>query len=1082
MKKFLLLSFMLMFAFAFSDSWAQERTVSGKITSIEDGSSLPGVNVVLKGTTTGTVTDIDGNFKLSVPSDGGTLVFSFIGLATEEVEVGARSVIDLQMSPDVQQLSEVVVTAVGIQREAKALGYGVERVDGDKVQQVSEPDPLRALQGKVAGVNIGGSSSAAGSATRITIRGNSSLLGNNQPLFVVDGVPYNNATNGTGAGFSNDQLTGGGGFGSRIQDLDPNNIESMNVLKGAAAAALYGSRAANGVIVITTKSGSSAASRKGLEVTFNTSYAIEEVANLPDYQNSYGTGTNFNYSQVNGSWGAPFVGARNYAQRTTIPHWYDGVIGFEELWGTTVPYQAYPDNVEDFFQTGGTLENSINVQGGNERSVFSMTISRTQQEGVVPNNEFNRTSISLGGTTQLDNGLSVGANLQYTSSVQHTFQGGANNAIGNGSAFGRTLYLGRNWDLHGQPFQNPLNGANAFFVGTGQADNPLWSVENAGIDSETDRYFASFNLGYDILDWINVTYKLGVTGYNQRSQDYFRPGSRGAGGSGQVIDDFVRFQEIESNLIATFTKDINEDVSFRGLVGHNINQRTAEQQQFTGIGMVDFNIIDIDNTNAVVPSGGNFTQRRLYGVYADLSFGYKDFLFLNLTGRNDWSSTLPKDNRSFFYPAVSTSFVFTDAFDIQSNVLSFGKLRASWAQVGADTAPYQIVPVFLLNSTGIFAANATALPFTGSTGAGAGATQSNIDRDANLKPERTTEVELGLEMKFLNNRVGFDIAVYDRVSTDQIVNVAIPAESGFTQFVTNGGELSNQGIEVTLNATPVKLSNGFQWDVSAAFTHNNNVVEELRAGTEELVLGNTFAGSVQSVHIPGEQYGLIRGTTAARDDEGNLLINPADGQLIGALTPEIIGNPNPDFLLGFTNTFSWKGISLSAVIDWRQGGDLYSVTNLSLLGRGVTEDTEDREMNQIIPGVYGDANTGEAIRDESGQKIENFTMVEVNTLYFGNTFAINGQDEWNIWDATVIRLREVALSYNFPQALIDKTPFGSARLSITGRNLWYNAPNFPEASNFDPEVNTFGNTNLQGYEFTSSPSVRRYGFNLSVTF
>ncbi|MEQ8926744.1 MAG: TonB-dependent receptor plug domain-containing protein, partial [Fulvivirga sp.] len=377
MKKFLLLSFMLMFAFAFSDSWAQERTVSGKVTSIEDGSSLPGVNVVLKGTTTGTVTDIDGNFKLSVPSDGGTLVFSFIGLATEEVAIGSRSVIDIQMSPDVQQLSEVVVTAVGIQREAKALGYGVERVGGDKLSAVSEPDPLRAMQGKVAGVNIGGSSSAPGSATRITIRGNSSLLGNNQPLFVVDGIPYNNSTNTTGDGFNNDQLTGGGASGSRFQDLDPNNIESVNVLKGAAAAALYGTRAANGVIVITTKSGSAGAGRKGLEISFSSNFAIEEVANLPDYQNSYGTGTNFAYQQANGSWGAPFVGAKPYASRTTIPHWYDGVIGFEDIWGTTVPYQAYPDNVKDFFQTGKVFDNSITVSGGNEKAVTTLVVSRT---------------------------------------------------------------------------------------------------------------------------------------------------------------------------------------------------------------------------------------------------------------------------------------------------------------------------------------------------------------------------------------------------------------------------------------------------------------------------------------------------------------------------------------------------------------------------------------------------------------------------------------------------------------------------------------------------------------------------------
>lgn len=1073
MKKFLLFSFMLVLAFGNSDLLAQERTVSGKVTSLDEGQPLPGVNVVLKGTTTGTVTDIEGNYRLDVPQDGGTLIFSFIGLESQELEIGSRSVIDVQMASDVTQLSEVIVTAQGIKREAKALGYGVERVGGDQVQQVSEPDPLRALQGKIPGVNIISSSSAPGSATRMTIRGNSSLLGDNQPLFVVDGVPFNNSTNST---FN--QLTGGGSYGSRIQDLDPNNIESMTVLKGAAAAALYGSRAANGVVLITTKSGSPTVSKKGLEITLNSSYSMEEVANLPDYQNTYGTGTNFAYSQVNGSWGAPFVGAKPYASLTEIPHWYDGVIGLEEYWDTTVPYRAYPDNVKDFFETGHILENSISVSGGNENSVLTVVASRTNQEGIVPQTEFNRTNFSIGGQTILANGFTIGGNLQYTNSFQHSFQGGANNAIGNASAFGRTLYLGRNWDLHGQPYQNPLTGGSVFFVATSQSDNPLWSVENAGLESETDRYTATVNVGYDVLEWLNIGARLGVNGYSQRQTDWYRPGSRGANGSGQVTDFDVAFQEVDYNLIITATRDITEDIGFRGLIGHNINQRTFDSQAFQGTGYVAFDIDDIDNTNSVIPFGGTYSQRRLIGAYADFSFDYKEFIFLNLTARNDWSSTLPVDNRSFFYPAVSTSFIFTDALNISSNVLNFGKIRANWAQVGNDTDPYQLDPVYFLNSNGITAAGATAMPFVGVPGA----TLQNTAPDPNLKPETTTEIEFGTELQFFDNRVGIDAAVYQRDSEDQIAGVAIPAESGFQSFFTNVGKVRNRGVEVGLSVTPVRLDNGFEWNFYGTFTHNKNTVEELLQGTDEIVLRNTFAGSVQAVHIVGQEYGLLRGSVAARDDEGNLLIDPSNGQLIADLTPRIIGNPNPDFLVGITNSFSWKGISLSAVIDWRQGGDLYSVTNLSLLGRGVTKDTEDREITKIIPGVYGDPNTGEPIRDEAGNKIPNQTIVEENTLWFGNTFAINAQDEWSVWDATTIRLREVSLAYTFPKSLIEKTPFGSARIAFTGRNLWYKAPNFPEASNFDPEVSQFGNTNAQGFEFTSAPSVRRYGVNLSVTF
>jgi TonB-linked SusC/RagA family outer membrane protein len=1069
MRKILLL-IVLCLTIAWNHVSAQDRTVTGKVTASEDGAPLPGVNVVLKGSAIGTVTDTEGNFTLSVPS-GSTLVFSFIGLTSQEVEVGTRNTIDVQMASDVTQLGEVVVTAAGIQREVRALGYGVARVGGDKVQQVSEPDPLRAMQGKIAGVNIVGSSGAAGSATRITIRGSSSLLGNTQPLFVVDGVPYDNSTNS-----SFNQLTGGGAYGSRFQDLDPNNIASINILKGAAAAALYGTRAANGVIVITTKTGSTKSSRKGLEVSFNSSFSLEEIGNLPEYQNTYGTGTNFSYSQVNGSWGDPFIGTRDYAHLESIPHWYDGVIGFENLWGTTVPYRAYPNNVKDFFRTGKLWDNSITLSTGNEKSNIALVVSRSTQDGYVPESKFNRTSISVGGNMNLDNGLIVGANLAYTNSFQHTFQGGANNAVGNSSAFARTLYLGRNWDLQGQPYQNPLNNSNAFFIATSQADNPYWSVYNAGLESNTDRYVASFSVGYDVKEWLNVTYRLGLNGYTQRQSDWFRPGSRGANGSGQITDFDVSFLEIESMLLASFDQDLSEKINLKATLGHNMNQRTTDSQAFLGTGYVIFDIDDIDNTNSVIPFGGTYSQRRIVGVLGDISLGYNNYLFLNVTGRNDWSSTLPQGNNSFFYPSVSTGFIFTDALNVESRLLNYGKVRASFSKVGNDTNPYQIVPTYNVNPASI---NQTgnAFPFQGVPGA----TLSNIARDPNLKPETTTEVELGLELKMFNNRANLDLAVYDRLSADQIASVAYPAASGYTGYFTNIGEVSNRGIEIGLGITPVQMQNGLSWDIYGTFTHNKNRVEDLK-GIDELVLRNTFAGSVQSVHIKGQEYGLLKGTVSARDDEGNLLINPADGQLISDPTPAIIGNPNPDFILGVTNTIRYKGFTLSALVDYRQGGDLFSVTVNSLLGRGVTRDTENREMNAVIPGVYGDVNTVEPLRTPEGNKIPNTTMISTNTVYFGNSFGINAQDEWSVFDATVVRLREVSLSYEFPKGLISKTPFGSARISLTGRNLWYHAPNFPKYTNFDPETSQFGNTNAQGYEFAAAPSVKRYGVNLSLTF
>ncbi|MDN4165941.1 SusC/RagA family TonB-linked outer membrane protein [Cytophagales bacterium LB-30] len=1055
-----------------SVAWAQERTVTGTVTSAEDGSGLPGVNVIIKGTTTGTVTDIDGKFKLSVP-DGAVLQFSAVGLAAQEVAVGSRSVIDLSMEQDVKQLSEVVVTAVGIQREAKALGYAVERVSSDKIQQVSEPDPLRALQGKVPGVNIGGSGGAPGSATRITIRGNSSLLGNNQPLVVVDGIPYNNNTNSTFGG-----LVDGSAGGNRLLDLDPNNIESVNILKGAAAAALYGTRAANGVLVITTKTGSTTASKKGLEVTYGMTYTMEEIANLPELQNTYGTGTNFQYAQANGSWGAPFIGTKPYANLDSINHWYNGRPGMEPYWGTRVPYRAYPNNVKDLFQTGSLFENTVTVQGGNAKSNLAVTASRSNNEGYVPNTSFERTNISVGGRTQLDNKFSVGGNLAYTKSFQRAVQSGVGlSGSNNSSAFARALFLGRNWDIHGQPFQNPVDNGSEFMVARGQADNPLWSYENAGATSSVNRSVASLDLGYDVLEWINLNYKIGINAYTQNNVDFIRPGSTGPSsnpGVGRVVEDYFNWEEIESTFLVSLKPNIGETFSLSATLGHNVNQRTSKRQAFQGLGYVTFDIDDIDNTNDVTPFGGDYTQRRLYGVFGEATLGYNDWAFLNVAARNDWSSTLPQGGNSFFYPAITGSVVLSDALGISSDLLSSLKVRGGWSQVGSDTDPYQLNPVFNINGD---LQNATgALPFLGVPGA----SLSNIARDPNLLPEQTREVEAGIDVALLKNKVKSSITVYQRKSGNQIGFVSLPATTGFSSLLTNFGEISNTGIEISLDVTPVQLDNGFTWNIFGTYTHNRNVIESLAEGIDQITLGGGYG--IISVHIPGQEYGLIQGTVAARDDEGNLLIDPSNGQLLTSLEPAIIGNPNPDFIVGLTNRLSFKGISLNVVLDWKQGGDIYSNTVSTQLGRGVTKFTENREINKVIPGVYGDPVTLDPIRTEEGEKIENTTMIEENALWFGNTFAINGLDEFAVWDATTIRLREVTLGYQLPQSLMDKTPFGSASISFIGRNLWFNAPNLPEYSNFDPEINQFGNSNTQGIEWAATPSTRRYGVSLRITF
>ena len=1090
MKKFLLLTVMCL-CITYSGVLAQGQTLTGKVTSAEDGSPLPGVNVVVKGSAVGAVTDVNGAYSLSVPPES-TLIFSFIGLASIEVEVGERTIVDVQMAQDVQQLGEVVVTAAGIERQTRALGYSVANVSGDQIALKSEPDALRSLQGKVPGVNILSTSGAPGSATRITIRGNKSFFGNNQPLFVVDGIPFDNSYYN-----SSNELTDGAAYSGRIGDLDPNNIESINILPGGAAAALYGVRAANGVVVVTTKAGSSRASKKGLEITYSSGFAIEQIANLPDYQNKYGTGSKGDYGEANGSWGPAFdrpgpgvnynadgTITENGSEVDSIPYWSAYAAVFPDH-PDMVAYRAYPDNAKDFFRNGKVFDNSVTIRGGNERSVFTAVASRLQQDGYMPFSEYGRTNISVGGNSELDNGFSIGGNMSFVNSLQKgplSGYGSANQV--SASALSRILFPGRNWDITGQPYEDPVTRENVFFLGAA-ADNPYYSARYNGLRSEVNRVAANITAGYDINEWLSVNYKIGINTYNDRRKEITRRGSVGAAGIGQLITDDIYYQEIESNLLLTADRNLSEDITFKTILGFNVNQRTGENQQVKAVNSVAFDIDDIDNFNDVTPFGGTYYRRRLVGAFGDISLGYKDFLFLNLTGRNDWSSTLPKSKQSFFYPSVSTSFVFTDAFGISSSVLSSGKLRAAWSRIGNDAPVYSLFPTYNLNfsnSSGLLGSlPGNDLPFRGQPGATAGITVY----DENLTPEFTNSIELGADLELLQDRLSLTVTVYDIRTTDQIAPISLADETGFNQLITNFGEMSNKGLEIGLQGTPVRLSNGFTWNLFGTFTRNRNYVESLIPGVEEIVLRPLYGGQVTPTLAAGYPYGVLKGTYNVRDDEGNLLIDPATGLAIPSQDFKFLGDPNPDFLASLGTGFTYKGLSLSCLWNYRHGGDLYSSTTQFYLGRGVTKDTEDRDGYRIVPGVYGDTNTSLPLLDENGQKIPNTTQVIANDLYFqtaGGSFAINSTDEMSIYDATVIRLSEVALGYTFRKELLSKTPFGTASITFTGRNLWYNAPNFPEHTNFDPETNSFGAQNYTGLEFNSAPSVKRYGVNLLLSF
>lgn len=1051
-----ILSFITMLLFSIA-AFAQTAPVTGQIKN-ERGEPVSFATVKVKGSNTAVSADQNGNFTISA-QPGATLVISATSFQTEEVKISNQTAVSVSLAASTSNMEEVVVTAVGIRRSEKALGYSVSKVDPEALVQKSEPDMLKGLQGKVAGVDIRTSQGTPGAATRIQIRGNSSFFGETQPLIIVDGIPYSNDQVSTSS-----QTSGGGAYSSGISNLDPNDIASMNVLKGSAAAALYGSRASNGVIIITTKSGGASRSKKGLEVNVKSSFSIETIANLPTYQNDYGAGSQFNYSNSNGSWGPAF---RN---RDSIPAWPDYKRAYPELFpSANIPYRAYPDNVADLFNTGTVYENSVGFTGGDEKTSFGLTASQLTHNGYVPNSTYKRANIGLGGGTKLDIGLNLRGNFSYSRSVQEGGFFGENQVGGAASQFARSLFLARNWDLN-LPFEDKL-GRNLTPNGGGQFDNPRWSAKYNKANTEEERVVAGMHADFNINKWIRFDYNLGTNVSILNRREITEIGSRAAEGLGRIVLDNYRKQEIESNLLLTFTPSISEDFSFRTVLGNNINQRTRTDVVQTGNKFITRGIYTLKNTSTQAFTDDFYERRRLLGLFGNVSLGFRDYLFLDITGRNDWSSTLPVESRSYFYPSVSGSFVFSDALEVKSNVFDYGKIRAGWAKVGRDANPYSLQNVYILNNN--FLGQPTA-------------SSSTTSYDQNLTPEFTQEFEIGTQLSFLKRRIELDFTIYSKITTDLIAPISTPASSGYQELYTNFGEISNKGVEIDLTVRPVKTSS-FTWDIRGVLTKNKNTVESLREGVDRIQLRGVLTGIGPYLEA-GKPFGYLRGTKSARDEAGNLLINPATGGMIQALDEDIVGDPNPDFKLGITNSFSYKGVFLSALFDYTKGGDIYSVTLSSLLGRGVTADTKDRETSWIIPGIYGDPNTLLPIVDNNKNPIPNITRITTNDLYFspnpttGATFAINTPTEWNVYDGTVYRLREVNLGYEIPKSLFKRLPIGSISLSLTGRNLWHLAPNMPRYSNFDPEVNSFGATSTQGIELSAAPTTRRFGVNLNVTF
>ena len=724
---------------------------------------MPFATVTVKGTSTAVSADENGNFSIQAPANA-VLVFSSTGYQSNEVNIGTETTVNSTLSGQ-GALTEVVVTALGIRRADRGLGYSVSKVNPDNLLQKSEPDILKSLQGKVAGVDIRSSQGTPGAATRIQIRGNNSFFGNSEPLIIVDGIPYSNDQVTTTS-----QVSNGGAYSSGISNLDPNDIASMNVLKGSSAAALYGSRASNGVIIITTKSGGGRRAR-GTEITFKSSISGETIANFPEYQNEFGAGSQMAYSNANGSWGPAF------SALDSIPAWPTLKAAYPELFpSANIDYRAYPNNVKDLFRTGMIYENSMNVSGGDDKSSVGLTASHLFHKGYVHNSELERANLALGASTRLNVGINVSGNFAYTRANQKGGFFGENQVGGTASSFARSLFLARNWDLN-LPFEDK-NGIPLQPNVTGY-DNPRWSARYNTIRTNEERLVAGAHFDFTIYKWIRFDYTIGTNVARIDRREVTEIGSRAASGLGRLVLDNYRKQELESNLIVTLTPTIHKDLSLKVLVGNNINQRTITNATQTGNQFITKGVYALSNTSQQQFTTDFYSRHRIMGLFGEVTLGYKNYAFLNGTLRNDWSSTLPVESRSYLYPSVSGSVIVTDALKIKSNVLDYAKLRGGWAKVGRDATPYSLDDVYTINPSFFNVPSAT-LPSTANS--------------PTLKPEFTTEIELGTQLSFAKRRVELDFTWYNRKSTNLIAIITTPPSSGYLAQVTNFGGIRNRGV------------------------------------------------------------------------------------------------------------------------------------------------------------------------------------------------------------------------------------------------------------------------------------------------
>jgi TonB-linked SusC/RagA family outer membrane protein len=1037
----------------------QAVIIKGKVTTVDEPMGLPGVNVFVKGTTTGTVTDFEGNYSLEVADNYAIIVFSFIGFEIQEVAINGRTVIDIDLVSDIASLEEVVITALNISRDKSSLGYSITQVSNEELTQVRDNNPMNSLAGKVAGLQISGTPSGVDGSSRIVLRGITSIDGDNRPLVVIDGIPVD------GRSYGGTNVNGGSDMGDALSDINPDDIASMSVLKGAGAAAAYGSRGANGVILITTKKGSS---RKGIGVSFNSSYILENPSLFPSMQNTYGQGAFGQYpTELYGSmddikWTEPWIWSWGRPMEGQI---------LENWVGVDSPYEAQPNQIKNYYQNGFSFINTIALDAGNNETSFRASLTNQNGSGISPGNKIIKQTINLRGFSKVGEKLEVDSKFVYIHSKVEN-RPYLNEDPGN--AVWALGTMPRNITLHSLKDNTVDENGNEMWFFDKTVSNPYWVSNNTHNEDFKDRMQSFLSLKYDFNDKLNFIIRSGLDYTSRNSREYAAAGSRNYVSNyeylGFMSQSFANYLEWNTDFLLAYQQSLGKDFRLNLSLGGNYRYNQQKSIWQNGYGWQAPNFYHMSNVGKATTSE-RLVENEVLSIYSLATISYKNYLYTDLTYRLDGSSTLPAENRYYDFYSANLSFLLTEAFNIKSNILSKGKVRGSIAKVGNDTDPYRTSNYYTMSSTNL------AYP-TGSL--------SSTLAIENFKPEITTSWELGTELGFFGNKVNLDFSYYDATTKNQILPVELAPSSGYAYQVINAGEIRNHGFEGLISYSPLGANSPLQWILSLNATKNMNQVVALTDEYDQAILETSVFGFANVNMKVGETFGSIYGYDYLRNEADEKLIED-NGLPMSTSEMVRLGDINPDLTGGLANNFFYKNINLKFLIDFQFGGEIFSQGNLyrdlfgtseaSLEGRAEWYATHDGPLfANEIPGVIPKGFVEDGVNVNTG--MQNDVPLDplarnFNVIYFDKIISDY------ILDATNVRMRELSLGYSLPQEWLAKTSLTKVNVSLVGRNLFffYNA-----AKDIDPESGYSAGSYGNAFEMNAMPATRSYGFNLSITF